>query len=133
MIELALEVGHAGGFSLDVEATLPGSGTTAVFGPSGAAKTTLLRAVAGIERGCRGTVRVNGEAWLGEGGALPAHRRGVGYVPQRASLFPHLDVAGNLDFARRRARARPGSDRFDQLVEQSQEFQKMAAAGATAT
>lgn len=116
MIELALQVGHAGGFSLDVEATLPGGGTTAVFGPSGAGKTTLLRAIAGIERGCGGSVRVNGETWLEDGRAVPAHRRGVGYVPQRASLFAHLDVNGNLDFARRRARTRPGPDRFDELV-----------------
>ena len=116
MIELAIQVTHPGGFTVDVDALLPGGGTTAVFGPSGSGKTTLLRAVAGIARGCRGTVRVNGSTWQSDGSALPAHRRGVGYVPQRAALFTHLDVAGNLDYARRRARARPGHDAFDEIV-----------------
>jgi molybdate transport system ATP-binding protein len=45
----------------------------------------------------------------------PAHRRGVGYVFQEPSLFPHLSVRGNLAFAVRRAAETPGPD-FDEVV-----------------
>lgn len=91
-------------FALDVDLTLPGRGIIGVFGPSGAGKTLFLRAVAGLERAARGHVEINGEVWQ-EGNAkfLPTHRRAVGYVFQEASLFPHLSVRGNLDYAASRA------------------------------
>jgi ABC-type sulfate/molybdate transport systems ATPase subunit len=72
----------------------------AVSGPSGAGKSTLLRVLAGVERRVAGTVRAFGEAWLGEGG-VPPWRRGLGWVPQDAALFPHLSVRENLAFAGR--------------------------------
>lgn len=103
MIEATLRLPRAG-FMLDVELRLPGRGVSALFGPSGCGKTTLLRALAGLERGA-GRVAVDGEVWQDDtrGLFVPAHRRPLGYVIQEAALFPHLDVRGNLDFARRRA------------------------------
>jgi molybdate transport system ATP-binding protein len=94
-------------FLLDVDLRLPASGITAVFGPSGSGKTTLLRAVAGLEGAEEARVVVGGEAWedTQRGVCLPTHRRPLGYVFQEASLFDHLDVAGNLRFARKRAGA----------------------------
>lgn len=71
----------------------------AVVGPSGAGKSTLLRALAGLEPRALGHVRFEGEAWLGPGGAVPPHRRRVGWVPQDARLFPHRSVLGNLTLA----------------------------------
>ncbi|MBI5109101.1 MAG: molybdenum ABC transporter ATP-binding protein [Rhodocyclales bacterium] len=89
------------GFALDVDLDLPGSGVSAVFGHSGCGKTTLLRCIAGLERGA-GRLDVNGETWQDDARFLPTHQRPLGYVFQDARLFAHLDVARNLDFGCRR-------------------------------
>ncbi len=52
-----------GDFSLDVDLTLPGRGVTALFGQSGCGKTSLLRAIAGLERHPGGYLAVNGQVW----------------------------------------------------------------------
>ena len=90
------------GFSLDVDLDLPGRGVTALFGQSGCGKTTLLRCIAGLERGA-GRLAINGETWQEGNAFLPTHRRPLGYVFQEARPVAHLDVARNLDYARRRA------------------------------
>jgi molybdate transport system ATP-binding protein len=92
-------------FTLDVDVDLPGQGITALFGRSGSGKTTLLRCIAGLERAAAGFLAVNGEIWQDGARRLPVHRRPLGYVFQEARLFPHLDVAANLDFGRRRIAA----------------------------
>ena len=91
------------GFSLDVDLDLPGRGVTALFGQSGCGKTTLLRCMAGLERGA-GRLIVNGETWQDDARFMPTHQRPLGYVFQDARLFAHLDVARNLDFGLRRSR-----------------------------
>jgi molybdate transport system ATP-binding protein len=85
-----------------------------IFGPSGAGKTSILESIAGLRRGARGTIRVGGETWLdsSRGLVLPPERRGVGYVPQDALLFPHRDVLRNVASGSRRAR-RPGALHVD--------------------
>jgi molybdate transport system ATP-binding protein len=95
------------GFTMQADLELPGRGVSALFGHSGSGKTTILRAIAGLERHPGGYLEVNGEIWQDDAGRLfvPPHRRALGYVFQEASLFPHLSVRGNLDFARKRARA----------------------------
>jgi len=98
------------GFALDVDLDLPGRGVTAVFGQSGCGKTTLLRCIAGLERGV-GRLSINGDTWQDAGAFVPTHRRPLGYVFQDARLFAHLDVAGNLDYGRRRAGSGPAADR----------------------
>jgi molybdate transport system ATP-binding protein len=95
------------GFVLDVELDLPGRGVTALFGQSGCGKTTLLRCIAGLERGA-GRLEVNGETWQDENRFVPTHLRPLGYVFQDARLFAHLDVGRNLDYGMRRGR---GADR----------------------
>lgn len=77
-----------------------------LFGPSGAGKTTVLAALAGLRREARGRIEVAGRVWLdtARGVCLPPEQRGVGYVPQDGLLFPHLDVLGNLELGARRAR-----------------------------
>jgi molybdate transport system ATP-binding protein len=89
------------GFELDVAAELPVTGVTAIFGPSGSGKTTLLRAIAGLERIAGGQLVVKGEVWQSASPPVfkPTHLRGVGYVFQEPSLFEHLSVQGNLDYA----------------------------------
>jgi molybdate transport system ATP-binding protein len=88
--------------------------TLGVFGPSGSGKTSLLEAIAGLRPGASGHVRVLGRTWLEStnGVNLAPERRGVGYVPQDARLFPHRDVRGNLLMGRRRAE-RSGRPRID--------------------
>lgn len=71
----------------------------ALLGPSGSGKTTLLRLIAGLE------VPESGEVWIaskqvaaGGNNLLPPRARGIGFVFQDLALWPHLTVAGNLDF-----------------------------------
>ena len=89
-------------FALEVAAELPARGITGLYGRSGSGKTTLLRCIAGLERGGRGTIAFNGATWQHERQFVPAHQRGIGYVFQESSLFPHLDVRGNLEYGFKR-------------------------------
>jgi molybdate transport system ATP-binding protein len=78
-------------------------GVTALFGRSGAGKTSIISMVAGLLRPDRGTIALDGET-LDDTAArihLPAYRRRIGYVFQDARLFPHLSVGENLDYGRR--------------------------------
>ena len=95
------------GFALRVQTRLPG-GVTAIMGPSGAGKTSLLEAIAGLRGRARGRVAVGGEVLLdsARGVALPPERRRVGYVPQDSGLFPHLTALENVRFG---ARADPAA------------------------
>jgi molybdate transport system ATP-binding protein len=104
-----------GAFTLDVQLTVHGPGITALFGPSGSGKTSLLRCFAGLDKDARGEVRLGEEVWQDESGTfVPAHRRGAACVFQDGDLFPHLDVAGNLRFAQRRARG--GGPALDEVA-----------------
>ena len=79
---------------------------TALFGRSGAGKTTLVNLVAGLLRPDRGRIAVDGETLVDtdRGIDLPAHRRRIGYVFQDSRLFPHLSVRSNLLYGRRLTR-----------------------------
>ena len=100
-IDIALN-GRVGRLAIDAAFEVPTSGITVVRGASGVGKTTLLRAVAGLYR-LDGHVRVGEVIWQDDRNFMPVHRRRVGYVFQEASLFPHLSVAENIDYGRRRA------------------------------
>ena len=97
--------GTRGGFSCRLSQNVPLDGITALFGPSGCGKTTALRILAGLEDDCSGRIQFDDDVWFdsAEKVFVPTHRRGIGYVFQDARLFEHLDVAGNLAFAERRA------------------------------
>jgi molybdate transport system ATP-binding protein len=83
---------------------------TGIFGVSGSGKTTLLETVAGLRRGARGRIALNGDVWLDteKRVRVPPEGRGIGYVPQDSLLFPHLDVLGNLRAGHGRARRGAG-------------------------
>ncbi len=89
-------------FELAVEFDVPGQGMTALFGASGAGKTLTLRAIAGLDRITSGEVIINGTVWQQDDQFCSPEQRSVGYVFQEASLFDHLDVAGNIDFGLKR-------------------------------
>jgi molybdate transport system ATP-binding protein len=102
-----------GDFSLDIDVDLPSAGITAIYGPSGGGKTTLLRCIAGLEQ-AQGHCALGTQVWQDERVFLPPHQRQVGYVFQQAALFPHLTVRGNLHFAAQRAGWEQAS--FDRIV-----------------
>ena len=77
-------------FTLAVSLELTAN-TTALYGPSGAGKTSLLEVIAGL-RDARGTVELHGR----DVSRLPPRLRRVGYVPQDDALFPHLSVRQNV-------------------------------------
>lgn len=93
------------GFALSLTTDLPLRGLTVVHGPSGAGKSTLLRCIAGFERP-EGQIVFGDEVWCGPRQFLPPHRRRIATVFQDPRLFGHLDVAGNLAYAARRAPTR---------------------------
>ena len=73
---------------------------TAVFGPSGAGKTSLLELVAGLLRPDEGEIRLDGQVLFSSSDRidLPPEQRRIGYVFQDDLLFPHLTVARNLRY-----------------------------------
>ncbi|MDE0435042.1 MAG: molybdenum ABC transporter ATP-binding protein [Bryobacterales bacterium] len=107
------------GFDLDVAEELRLDGVTALFGPSGGGKSTLLRTIAGLETPRTGRIALGGEIWFDSEARVnvPAHRRPVGFMFQDARLFGHLGVAGNLAFADKRSRTRAaGFNRGDVIA-----------------
>jgi molybdate transport system ATP-binding protein len=118
-IEATLKLERPSGFTLDVDLRLPERGVSMLFGASGCGKTTLLCCLAGLERGARGRVVVNGDLWHDETHFVPPHERGVGVVFQDAALFDHLTVRGNLDYGQRRIprnQPRPSLDAAIELL-----------------
>jgi molybdate transport system ATP-binding protein len=78
-------------------------GVTALFGSSGAGKTTLVNMIAGLIAPDRGRIMLDHTVLFDSSPAIdvPVHRRRIGYVFQEGRLFPHLSVAANLDYGRR--------------------------------
>jgi molybdate transport system ATP-binding protein len=78
------------------------AGVTALFGPSGAGKTTLVNMIAGLVAPDRGRILLDDTVLFDSAARIdvPAHARRIGYVFQEGRLFPHLTVAGNLDYGR---------------------------------
>jgi molybdate transport system ATP-binding protein len=82
-----------------------------LFGRSGAGKTSVINAIAGIATPQRGHIRVDGTALFDatQGIDVPPEARRIAYVFQDALLFPHLDVKANLLYGQR---LRPAAERF---------------------
>jgi sulfate transport system ATP-binding protein len=78
----------------DVSLTVPDGSLTALLGPSGGGKSTLLRIIAGLEEPDAGTVLMGGE----DATAKPAQKRGVGFVFQHYAAFKHMTVFDNVAF-----------------------------------
>ncbi|HEX6957927.1 MAG TPA: molybdenum ABC transporter ATP-binding protein [Ferrovibrio sp.] len=99
---LAVDIRHAqGGFSLEARFACD-AGITALFGRSGAGKTTLVNLIAGLIRPQSGRILLDGRvlADTAAGSFVPPHRRRIGYVFQEGRLFPHLNVRQNLLYGR---------------------------------
>ena len=97
--------------SFELSLALAVERTVALVGPSGAGKTSVLRAIAGLARPDGGRVELDGETWVDveRGIFLSPERRRVGLVFQEYALFPHLSVRQNVAFG--------GKERVDDLLE----------------
>ncbi len=113
-----LDLKRDGGFELKAEFEFPEVGITSIFGESGSGKTTVLRCVAGLERG-NGFVRIGNHVWQDDdkGLFLPTWQRPLGYVFQEASLFPHLSARGNIEFAVKRSSSSNARQRMETAIE----------------
>jgi molybdate transport system ATP-binding protein len=91
-----------GSFTLDLRVRLDRP-VTALFGPSGAGKTTVLDAIAGLRTPIAGSIAINQRILFDRstGVNVPAHKRHVGYVAQDVALFPHMSVRRNVLYGRR--------------------------------
>jgi len=95
------------------------AGVTALFGPSGAGKTSLVNMIAGLVEPDRGRI-VIADAVLFDSETrinVPTHRRRIGYVFQEGRLFPHLSVASNLDYGRRMSGVKPDPAETKRIVD----------------
>jgi molybdate transport system ATP-binding protein len=98
-VDIRLEQGS---FVLEVHERLEAR-VTVLFGPSGAGKTTILDAIAGLRTPARGSIVMNGRTLFSAAERInvPPHKRHVGYVSQDIALFPHLDVRKNVTYGQR--------------------------------
>jgi sulfate transport system ATP-binding protein len=99
----------------DVSVEIPSGSLTALLGPSGGGKSTLLRVIAGLEKPDSGLVEIEGR----DATTLPAQDRGVGFVFQHYAAFKHLSVARNVAFGLE-IRKRPKAEikkKVDELLE----------------
>jgi len=99
----------------DVSVSIPAGSLTALLGPSGGGKSTLLRIIAGLEHADEGRVEIEGV----DATSLPPQKRNVGFVFQHYAAFKHLSVYRNVAFGleiRKRPKAQIKA-RVDELLE----------------
>ena len=88
----------------------------AVLGSSGSGKTTLLRLISGFDTADAGEIRINDRLVFSKNTNVLAEERRVGFVPQDAALFPHLNVAGNIEFGLSKLSAAERTARVAELL-----------------
>jgi molybdate transport system ATP-binding protein len=91
---------------------------TALYGPSGAGKTTIVNMIAGLVAPDRGRIMYRGKVLFDAAGkvSLPPHRRQFGYVFQDGRLFPHMSVRGNLEYGRRMYRLKRDAAELERVI-----------------
>ncbi len=105
-------------FALELDLRLTVS-ATAVFGASGAGKTSLLELLAGLRHPASGAVVLDGEMLAGCAPRMfvPPHRRRIGYLRQDGALFPHLNVRQNLRYGFDLTKTAPRSVDLEKVIE----------------
>lgn len=108
---------HQGSFTLEIHQRFEAK-AVALFGPSGAGKTTVLDSIAGLRRPTIGVIKVGGHVLFNSADNLDLqpHTRGIGYVPQDVALFPHMSVRKNIFYGTDRG-ASMSSDTVLRLLE----------------
>ncbi len=90
---------------------------TALLGPSGCAKTTVLRLIAGLERPVRGTIALNEEIITNGNHIRPPENRNIGMVFQDYALFPHLNVLNNVMYGLRNVDKQQRKETAEEFIE----------------
>ena len=113
-----------GGFHLDVSIAVMAGEILVLFGPSGAGKTTALRAMAGLVQPDTGSITIDGRTVFSDGSGnpgravwVPPHHRRVGYVTQQNHLFPHLTVRDNIGYGLRDRGSPATQQRVAELID----------------
>src|ERR1700741_2026717 len=90
-----------GEMTLDISVEIEAGQLIAVYGASGAGKTTILRILAGLTNPDKGSIHINNDSWLdvNTGFHLPTQKRNIGMVFQDYALFPNMTVEQNLNYA----------------------------------
>jgi molybdate transport system ATP-binding protein len=106
-----------GSFQLEID-TRWDAQVAVLFGPSGSGKSSVLETLLGLQPHARATLQLAGEVLEDSerNFRLPPEKRGLGWVPQESTLFPHLSVRQNLSFGKKRAGPQAASI-FQQAVE----------------
>jgi molybdate transport system ATP-binding protein len=106
-----------GATAIDVRFEASG-GATALFGPSGAGKTSVINMIAGLLTPDGGSIALDDTVLFDAkaGIDVPPHRRRIGYVFQEGRLFPHLSVSQNLDYGRRMSKRPRDAKAFERIV-----------------
>jgi molybdate transport system ATP-binding protein len=107
-----------GGFQVDAGFKTENTGITALFGPSGAGKTSVINMVAGLTRPDQGRIVVHERVLFDSdrGIDLPPEKRSIGYIFQDGRLFPHLTARGNLTYGMKLTPPKQRCIGFDAVV-----------------
>lgn len=119
-MSLSVRIAHEfENFALDVRFAIEKPGITALFGPSGAGKTTIVNTIAGLLQPRDGRIAIGDDVLLDTQTHVfvPSRGRRIGYLFQDARLFPHMSVEKNLRFGWRRAATRASEPEFTRMVE----------------
>jgi molybdate transport system ATP-binding protein len=108
-----------GDFMVDVAFSVAEKGITALFGPSGVGKTSVVNMIAGLFKPDSGRITWGGRGRCDGGAGLNAspEERRIGYIFQDGRLFPHLTVRGNLTFGMKLVPENRRYVEFDQVVD----------------
>ena len=115
-VELKKELGN---FKVETAFATTGNGVTALFGHSGAGKSSVINMIAGLVRPDEGRIVVNGRCVFDrrQGIHVPPDRRRFGYVFQEDRLFPHLTVESNLTYGMKRVPQKEHYVELDSVVD----------------
>lgn len=109
-----------GSFKINADFSAEKAGITALFGSSGAGKTSIVNMVAGLSPPEDGRIIMNGQCWFDAAGKInvPPEKRRIGYVFQDARLFPHLSVQSNLTYGMGRQKKKSNQYvHFDRVID----------------
>lgn len=101
----------------DASFTLNQGDSACLLGASGCGKTTLLRAIAGLEPVFNGSIRIHGEECSNANFLMPPEKRGLGLVFQDHALFPHLTIFDNVAFGLRHLKKHDKAKRVKECLE----------------
>lgn len=125
---ISLPLAH---FTLEMDAEIHGD-VTAIFGPSGAGKTSLLDLIAGLRITKSAFIQLGDQILADSAKSIfvPPHQRHIGYVPQDLALFPHLSVRQNLQYGCKQHAASAPTSTFERVTDLL-EIQPLIARGVT--